>query len=332
MFIPKDHVNVVVVGPFQSGKSTFLGHLFVDLKQVDQRTIDRYKRDCIEFLKPNCEYAYVFEKTKIEHEIGLTNIQATKGIFAKDILHPKEELCNSEIQQVSIKKYEKMNVSFIDTPGRKKYIKNAIRGIHKGDVAFLVICASLNFEDQKESIIENLIPLKIFLVELVAVIVTKMGEVKYSEVCFEETKQKIIELMKIIGLSTESVRFVPIDGLEGDNLTVYSDKMAWTVNKYGTVVDLLNTLIIPERNQLDTQPFGMTIENICKIRNVGTVLVGIVESGVVHANQIVTVSPSGLSVKTKSVETMGNPILEGKGRVLVGVNVVGATDFDYKIG
>ncbi|ELP86065.1 elongation factor 1-alpha, putative [Entamoeba invadens IP1] len=327
-----EHLNIVVVGPFQTGKSTFLGHLFAGLQIIDQRTIDRYKRECIEIQRPNCEYAWVFEKTKGEKWEALTNIQLTKGIIAKDSILLKEKLSYDQLRRTTMEEFEKMNISFIDTPGNIKYTKNTIRGIHKGDVAFLVVSASQKFDDQKEAIIEKLILLKAFLVDLVAVIITKMGEVKYSEIRFEETKYKILDLLKLVRIKSENVRFIPIDGLRGDNLTVSSENMTWAINKTGTVTDLLNTLKVPERSRLDTQPFRMTVEDVYKISGVGTVLVGIVESGIVRANQLFTVSPSGLSTKTKSVEMMGNPISEGKAREFVGVNVANTTCRDYKIG
>ncbi|ELP85709.1 elongation factor 1-alpha, putative [Entamoeba invadens IP1] len=159
-----------------------------------------------------------------------------------------------------------------------------------------------------------------------------MGKVKYSEIRFEETKYKILDLLKLVRIKSENVRFIPIDGLRGDNLTVSSENMTWTINKTGTVTDQLNTLKPPERSRLDTGPFRITVEDVYKISGVGTVLVGIVESGIVRANQLFTVSPSRLSTKTKSVEMMGNPISEGKAKEFVGVNVANTTCRDYNIG
>jgi len=40
----KPHMNLVVVGHVDNGKSTIVGHLMVDMGVIDQRTIESYAK------------------------------------------------------------------------------------------------------------------------------------------------------------------------------------------------------------------------------------------------------------------------------------------------
>eukprot|EP01070_Trichotokara_eunicae_P001959 Trichotokara_eunicae@DN2284_c0_g1_i1.p1 len=68
----KTHVNLVVIGHVDSGKSTTTGHLIYKLGGIDQRTIEKFEKESSEMGKGSFKYAWVLDKLKSERERGIT--------------------------------------------------------------------------------------------------------------------------------------------------------------------------------------------------------------------------------------------------------------------
>ncbi|KAJ2206872.1 translation elongation factor EF-1 alpha, partial [Coemansia sp. RSA 520] len=68
----KAHVNVVVIGHVDSGKSTTTGHLIYKCGGIDKRTIEKFEKEASELGKGSFKYAWVLDKLKAERERGIT--------------------------------------------------------------------------------------------------------------------------------------------------------------------------------------------------------------------------------------------------------------------
>jgi elongation factor 1-alpha len=68
----KTHVNVVVIGHVDSGKSTTTGHLIYKCGGIDKRTIEKFEKEAAELGKSSFKYAWVLDKLKAERERGIT--------------------------------------------------------------------------------------------------------------------------------------------------------------------------------------------------------------------------------------------------------------------
>jgi elongation factor 1-alpha len=68
----KTHVNVVVIGHVDSGKSTTTGHLIYKCGGIDKRTIEKFEKEAAELGKGSFKYAWVLDKLKAERERGIT--------------------------------------------------------------------------------------------------------------------------------------------------------------------------------------------------------------------------------------------------------------------
>ena len=69
----KPHMNLVVTGHVDNGKSTTVGHLMVDLGVIDQRTIDSFAKESEATGKGDTfKYAWVLDSIKDERERGIT--------------------------------------------------------------------------------------------------------------------------------------------------------------------------------------------------------------------------------------------------------------------
>ncbi len=69
----KTHINLVVIGHVDSGKSSMTGHLLYKLGGIDKRTIEKYEKESAEIGKGSFKYAWVLDKLKAERERGITS-------------------------------------------------------------------------------------------------------------------------------------------------------------------------------------------------------------------------------------------------------------------
>lgn len=58
----KLHLNIVVIGHVDSGKSTTTGHLIYKLGGIDKRVIEKFEKEAAEMNKRSFKYAWVLDK------------------------------------------------------------------------------------------------------------------------------------------------------------------------------------------------------------------------------------------------------------------------------
>lgn len=305
----KTHVNLVVIGHVDSGKSTSTGHLIYKCGGIDERTIEKFEKEAKLIGKESFKYAWVLDKLKAERERGITI-------------------------DIALWKFESSKYSFtiIDAPGHRDFIKNMITGTSQADVAILVIAAGVGeFEagiGKEGQTREHALLAYTMGIKQVIVAINKMDACGYSEERFTDIKKEVVDYLKKIGFQEKNVNVVAYSGFVGDNLIERTDKMPWY--KGDTLLEALDKVDPPVR-PLD-KPLRLPLQDVYKITGVGTVPVGRVETGVIRPGMLVTFAPGNLTTECKTVEMHHQQLEEAIPGDNVGFNVKNVSIKDIRRG
>jgi len=307
----KDHVNLVVIGHVDSGKSTTTGHLIYKCGGIDKRTIEKFEKEATEMGKSSFKYAWVLDKLKAERERGITI-------------------------DISLWKFEtpKYYYTIIDAPGHRDFIKNMITGTSQADVAILVVASptgefeagiSKNGQTREHALLAFTLGVKQMLV-----IVNKMDDkqVNWSQPRYEEIKNEVSSYLKKVGYDPTKVPFIPISGWNGDNMLEKSPNLPWY--KGPTLLEGLDMVTEPKRPF--EKPLRIPLQDVYKIGGIGTVPVGRVETGILKPGQVVTFAPVGVTTEVKSVEMHHVQLPEAVPGDNVGFNVKNVSVKDIRRG
>jgi len=311
--MPKDktHVNLVVIGHVDAGKSTSTGHLIYKCGGIDKRTIEKFEKEAAELGKGSFKYAWVLDKLKAERERGITI-------------------------DISLWKFEtgKYHFTIIDAPGHRDFIKNMITGTSQADVAILMIAsppgefeAGISKEGQTR---EHALLAFTLGVKQMIVCINKMDEktVNWSQSRFEEIQKEVSEYLKKVGYNPAKVPFVPISGFNGDNMLEKSSNLPWF--KGPTLLEALDAIIPPKR-PVD-KPLRLPLQDVYKIGGIGTVPVGRVETGMLKPGMTVYFAPSNVTTEVKSVEMHHESVQEAIPGDNVGFNIKNVAVKDIRRG
>jgi elongation factor 1-alpha len=294
----KTHVNLVVIGHVDSGKSTSTGHLIYKCGGIDERTIEKFEKEAALIGKSSFKYAWVLDKLKAERERGITI-------------------------DIALWKFESNKYSFtiIDAPGHRDFIKNMITGTSQADVAILVISAGQGeFEagiGKEGQTREHALLAYTMGIKQVIVAINKMDAVQYNEERWTDIKKEVLDYLKKIGFQEKNINVVAYSGFNGDNLIERSDKMPWY--KGDTLLEALDKVDPPVRPV--EKPLRLPLQDVYKITGIGTVPVGRVETGVLKPGMLVTFAPAGITTECKSVEMHHQNLEEAIPGDNVGFNV-----------
>merc|ERR1711887_307375 len=319
----KLHINIVVIGHVDSGKSTTTGHLIYKCGGIDERTIAKFEKEAQEMGKGSFKYAWVLDKLKAERERGITI----------DIALWKFQT-------------EKYYVTIIDAPGHRDFIKNMITGTSQADCAVLIVAAGTGESEagiSKEGQTREHALLAYTLgVKQLIIGVNKMDSTSppYSADRFNEIQKEVSSYIKKIGYNPKAVAFVPISGWNGDNMLEESPNMGWykgwaVERKEGnasgkTLINALDAILPPSR-PLD-KPLRLPLQDVYKIGGIGTVPVGRVETGIIKPGMVVTFAPNQLTTEVKSVEMHHESLDQAIPGDNVGFNVKNVSVKDIRRG
>ena len=248
----KPHLNLVVTGHVDNGKSTTVGHLLVDLGVIDQRTIDTFAKESEATGKGDTfKYTWVLDSIKDERDRGITI----------DLAFQKFET-------------SKFFYTLIDAPGHRDFIKNMITGASEADAAILVVSVKPGETEAATEpggqAREHAFLSRTLGVGQIVVALNKMDDAGYTEARFKEVKDIVEKMLKMVGYNTSKVNFIPVSAWKGDNLVKKSENMSWY--KGPTLAEALDSFIPPEKPI--NKPLRIPIQDVYSITGVGTCTCG----------------------------------------------------------
>ncbi|NIO36601.1 translation elongation factor EF-1 subunit alpha [Candidatus Bathyarchaeota archaeon] len=307
----KPHLNLVIMGHVDHGKSTTTGHMLYKAGAIDARTIKAFEEEAEKLGKETFKFAWVLDNLKEERERGLTI----------DLRFLKFET-------------KKFYFTIIDAPGHRDFVKNMITGASQADGAILFVSAKRGeFEagiGAGGQTREHAFLAFTLGVNQLVVAVNKMDDVSvnWGEERYTEIKNEVSRMLKTVGYKIEKIPFVPTSGWTGDSLVEKSDKMPWY--KGPSLIDALDTFELPPK-PLD-KPLRLPIQDVYTITGVGTVPVGRVETGILKAGEEVIFMPSGSKGEVKSLEMHHTTIPKAEPGDNIGFNVRGLAKTDIHRG
>tara|TARA_B100000686_G_C16758064_1_gene956869 strand:- start:737 stop:2038 length:1302 start_codon:yes stop_codon:yes gene_type:complete len=307
----KKHVNIVVIGHVDAGKSTTTGHLIYKCGGIDKRVIEKFEKEASEMGKSSFKYAWVLDKLKAERERGITI-------------------------DIALWKFEtsKYYFTIIDAPGHRDFIKNMITGTSQADVAVLVIASptgefeagiSKNGQTREHALLAYTLGVKQMIVAT-----NKMDSTSppYNKERYEEIKGEVSNFLKKVGYKPAVIPFVPISGWHGDNMIESGNNMKWY--KGPTLLEALDGIKPPKR-PID-KPLRLPLQDVYKIGGVGTVPVGRVETGILKPGTSIQFAPSGIITDCKDVEMHHEKLEQAMPGDNVGFNIKNVSVKDIKRG
>ncbi|MBT3721166.1 translation elongation factor EF-1 subunit alpha [archaeon] len=302
----KEHLNLVVIGHIDHGKSTTVGRLMFDSGNVPENQMRKLKEMAVNAGKDSWEFAYVMDNLKEERERGITI----------DLAHKK----------FSTPKYD---YTMIDAPGHRDFVKNMITGASQADCGCLVVAAADGVMAQTK---EHVFLARTMGVNQLMVIVNKMDTVNFDQAKFEEVKKQVQGLLTSVGYKLDQVQFIPTSGLKGDNVFNKSEHTAWYDGP--TMFEQLDNFTVPEKpTQL---PLRLPIQDVYNITGIGVVPVGRVETGIMKTKSKIVAVPGregkGVVGECKTIEMHHEQITQAEPGDNIGFSVGGIGKKDLARG
>ncbi|XP_029540886.1 eukaryotic peptide chain release factor GTP-binding subunit ERF3A isoform X1 [Oncorhynchus nerka] len=275
----KEHVNVVFIGHVDAGKSTIGGQIMYLTGMVEKRTLEKYEREAKEKNRETWYLSWALDTNQEERDKGKT-VEVGRAYFET----------------------EKKHFTILDAPGHKSFVPNMIGGASQADLAVLVISArkgefETGFEKGGQTR-EHAMLAKTAGVKHLIILVNKMDDptVNWSLERYEECKEKLVPFLKKVGFNPKKdIYFMPCSGLTGANLKDPIEECTW----YTGLPFIPHLDSLPSFNRITDGPVRLPI--VDKYKDMGTVILGKLESGSIAKAQQLVMMPNRHTVEVLSL-------------------------------
>ncbi|EJD00906.1 uncharacterized protein FOMMEDRAFT_90457, partial [Fomitiporia mediterranea MF3/22] len=277
----KQHLNIVFIGHVDAGKSTMGGNILFLTGMVDKRTMEKYEKEAKDAGNESWYLSWALDSTPSERDKGKT-IEVGRGYFETDT-----------------RRY-----TILDAPGHKTYVPNMISGAAQADVSVLVVSArkgefETGFEKGGQTR-EHVMLVKTAGVAKLVIAINKMDDttVQWDKARYDEIVNKITPFIKASGYNPKTdLLFVPVSAQTGQNL---KDRVSKSVAPWYDGPSLLELLDkMPMVNRKVLGPLMLPIAE--KYKDMGTIVVGKIESGRLQRNDTLVLMPNRTTVEVSTI-------------------------------
>ncbi len=273
-------LRLVTAGSVDDGKSTLIGRLLFDTKQILADQLEHIELVSQRRGNGYVDLALLTDGLRAEREQGITIDVAYRSFVTA-----------------------RRRFLLADAPGHVQYTRNMVTGASTADVALILVDARKGVVEQtrRHSYIASMLELP-----HVVFVVNKMDLVDFSEERFDEIARELAELGSRLGL--HDARAIPISALRGDNLVEPGDGHSWYAGP--TLLEHLETIDIAVDWNLDERrlPVQWVIRPMTEEHHDYRGYAGQVAGGVWAAGDEVVALPSGLRSRVAAVEVGGEEV------------------------
>ncbi len=279
-FLATDLLRLVTAGSVDDGKSTLIGRLLYDTKQILVDQLEHIEETSKRRGDGYVNLALLTDGLRAEREQGITI-----DVAYRSFVTPRRRF------------------QLADAPGHVQYTRNMVTGASTADVAIILVDARKGVIEQTR---RHSYLAAILGIPHVVVAVNKMDLAGFSQDRFGEIEQELRETSERLGL--RDVRVIPMSALRGDNVVERGEGMPWYEGP--TLLEHLEMVEIAGDRDLDHRRFPVqwVIRPISDEHHDFRGYAGQVAGGVWRAGDEVVVLPSGRRTSVASVETADGPL------------------------
>jgi elongation factor 1-alpha len=303
----KPHMNLVIIGHVDHGKSTLVGQTLLQTGQFPAHMVEKYKEEAKAKGKESFALAWIFDNLKEERERGVTI----------DVAHKRFDT-------------DKYYITIIDAPGHRDFVKNMITGTSQADAAVLVVAVPEGIMAQTK---EHMFLARTLGVKQMIIALNKMDDTKppYDKARYDQVKSDVDKLAKSVGYKDDQIQYLPVSAFTGDNVKEKGKIDWWDGPTFLKAID--NFTLEDKPTNL---PLRWPIQDVYTIKGVGTVPVGKVETGVLKPGmQLIfkpSMKPGGAIGECKTIEMHHEQLAQAVPGDNVGVNLRGVSKNEIRRG
>lgn len=291
-------LRFATAGSVDDGKSTLIGRLLYDSKQIFEDQIESVERTSAARGDDYVDLALLTDGLRAEREQGIT-IDVAYRYFAT----PKRKFI------------------IADTPGHIQHTRNMVTGSSTADLVLVLVDARSGITEQtrRHASIAALLRIPHFVV-----CINKMDLVGFQESRFNEIREEFSDFSANLGV--KDITYIPISALEGDNVVASSEAMDWYVGP-SLLEHLEEVEVDSDLNFEDPRfPVQRVVRPHSNDLHDYRGYAGQIAGGVLKVGDSVLVLPSGKTTRIQALETMDGPLLEAFPPMSIVMRVEGDLD------
>ena len=270
----KELLRFITCGSVDDGKSTLIGRLLYDTKQIFDDQLSALEADSRKHgtQGEGIDFALLVDGLSAEREQGIT-IDVAYRFFAS----------------------EKRKFIVADTPGHEQYTRNMVTGASTADLAVLLVDARKGVltQTRRHSYLAQLLGIRHFVLA-----VTKMDLVDFDRAAFDAITADYRDFADQIGIKDWTA--IPVSGLGGDNIGEKSRRMDWYAGP--TLLEQLDSVPIDATSDA-AKPFRFPVQWVNRPDQSFRGFSGQVASGSIKPGDEVRVLPSGRQTRVARIAT-----------------------------